>query len=1016
MQGVIKEEEIHVNKVYSLVWNHAMSCWKVAHEGARRHCKTGAKCSAIGALALLGAAPAFALPLGGTVVSGKADILGFESNSQMSINQHTDKLITNWTDFSIAAGQKVVFNQPSASSVALNRVIGTNVSSIKGQMDANGRVFLVNPNGIVVGQGAQINVGSLIATTKDIKDADFLAGKYTFSGVSNAEISNSGTINAQPGGSIALLGNQVRNDGVIQAQMGQIALGAGNDFTVNFDGNQLLNLQVNGDAINALAQNGGLLKADGGQVLMTGKSANAMLQTVVNNQGAIEAKTLSGKAGRITLDGGDAGTVKVGGSLQAHAQNTYGSGGMIEAKGATVETQLGTQVNTLATNGQTGTFKVSAKTVQIQPTAASAGKTAYSDTLSRNLTSTNIELASTDGDLNLAGPIAWNSANGLTLSATGNVNLDGNVAATGSGARVALNAGGDVNVNSKVSLTGLFSDLTLNHGGDSVLGTGGQLTLSGAGATYASNGDRYTVIQNLAQLQSINANLNGHYVLGNNIVGRAAQFKAIGDKSAFGGIFDGLGNTVSNLWISSTGSNSGLFAVSSGTISNLTLDSATINNGGSQAYGFAAIGGLVGLNVGTLSNVTARNLLVNAGSSGANSVGGVVGQNYGGTIKNAVSSGRVAGNAYTHAIGGIAGENVTTSGGTARVDHVVSNTVVGGAMQRDAMGGVGGLVGANQGGVITDAISTGSTNGNGAGVNVGGLVGFNSDGLLERTASSGEVRGTGAGNVGGLVGFSKNGDIIQSTSTSKVTGYGAIGTGGLVGTSQNSRLKEVKAGGDVWDSAGENVGGLVGNNISGTIDTAQALGTVTGGRNARVGGLVGNNYEGSITHSVARGKTSGSISSQVGGLVGANAGELQSVEASGAVVGGESSYVGGLVGTHGSNFRSHIESAMASGTVQGGVRAIVGGLVGLNQSSITNSSATGGVSGGSNATLGGLVGANGGNVRLSVATGKLTVLSPYYGQTFGGLVGANFGDMAFNGVSGEAALVPLYGINFGSIR
>lgn len=64
----------------------------------------------------------------------------------------------------------------------------------------------------------------------------------------------------------------------------------------------------------------------------------------------------------------------------------------------------------------------------------------------------------------------------------------------------------------------------------------------------------------------------------------------------------------------------------------------------------------------------------------------------------------------------------------------------------------------------------------------------------------------------------------------------------------------------------------------------------------------------------------------------------------------------------------------------------------------------------------GLVGTNAGNVRLSVATGKLTVLSPYYGQTFGGLVGANFGDMAFNGVSGEAALVPLYGINFGSIR
>lgn len=1005
-----------MNKVYSLVWNHAMSCWKVTHEGARRHCKTGAKCSVIGALAFLSAAPAFALPQGGVVVSGNADILGYENNSQMSINQHTDKLITNWTDFSVAGGQRVVFHQPSATSVALNRVIGTNVSSIKGQMDANGRVFLVNPNGIVVGQGAQINVGSLIATTKDIKDADFLAGKYTFSGNSNAEIINNGTISAAQGGSIALLGNQVRNDGVIQAQMGRVALGAGNDFTVNFDGNQLLNLQVNGDSINALAQNGGLLKADGGQVLMTGKSASAMLHAVVNNQGAIEAKTLSGKAGRITLDGGDMGTVKVGGSLRADAQNTHGSGGVIEARGSTVETQLGTQLSTLASNGQTGTFKVSAKNIKIQPTAASTGETAYADTLSRNLASTNIELASTAGDLNLAGPVTWNSANSLTLSSTGNVNLDGNVTANGNGSRFTVNAGGDINLNSKVGLTGLNSGLTLNHAGESVLGSGGQVTLSGAGAAYTSNNNQYTVIQNLAQLQNVNANLNGYYVLGNNINGRSGRFKAIGDSSTFNGVFDGLGNTVTNLWISSNGSNSGLFAASSGAISNLTLDNATVNNAGPQAYGFAAIGGLIGLNSGTLSNVATSNVKVLAGTSGANSVGGLVGQNLGGTIKNAVSGGRVTGNTFTRSIGGIAGENTTTFAGEAQLNHVLSNAVVSGGMQRDLTGGVGGLVGVNQGGYITDGTSTGTTFSTGAGVNVGGLVGFNRDGVLERTTSSGEVRGTGAGNVGGLVGYNDNSDITQSTSTSKVTGFGAAGTGGLVGTSLNSRLKEVKAGGNVQDNSGANVGGLVGNNTSGSIDTAEALGTVTGGGNARVGGLVGNNYQGAISHSVAHGKTTGLISSKVGGLVGVNDGALQSVEASGAVIGGDSSSVGGLVGAQGGNFASYIESAKSSGTVQGGPRASVGGLVGVNQSQITNSSATGGVSGGVGATLGGLVGTNSGTVRQSVASGKINTMAPGYRQIFGGLVGANFGAMAFNGVYGEATLVPLYGINFGSIR
>ncbi|MCF8989552.1 hypothetical protein GIV39_12555, partial [Pseudomonas carnis] len=90
-----------MNKVYSLVWNHAMSCWKVAHEGARRHCKTGAKCSAIGALAFVSAAPAVASPVGGTGASGKRDILGCESTAQRPRHQHTDKLITQRTDLSM---------------------------------------------------------------------------------------------------------------------------------------------------------------------------------------------------------------------------------------------------------------------------------------------------------------------------------------------------------------------------------------------------------------------------------------------------------------------------------------------------------------------------------------------------------------------------------------------------------------------------------------------------------------------------------------------------------------------------------------------------------------------------------------------------------------------------------------------------------------------------------------------------------------------------------------------------
>ena len=1016
------EDDI-VNKVYALVWNQALGCWNVTHEGARRRCKSSGKGVVMAAVAMLGLgalAPAFALPVGGKVVEGAGDIFSYGNGSQMFISQYSDKMITNWTDFSIDAGQRVTFNQPTASSVALNRVIGTNVSSIKGQMDANGRVFLVNPNGIFVGQGAQVNVGSLVATTKAISDADFLAGKYHFTGTSIAKITNNGTLTAAPGGNIALLGSQVRNDGVIQAQMGRVALGAGTDFTVNFDGNNLLNLQVDAAAVNALAHNGGLLKADGGQVLMTARSAGNMLQTVVNNQGAIEAKTLSGSAGKITLDGGDVGTVRVGGVLTANALNGSGNGGVVEVKGAKVNTQLGTQVSTLATNGQTGTWKISSGEVNVSQTAATVGGTTFSDTLSRNLADTNIELTSTLGDLSLSEPVSWNSSNGLTLNSAGNVNLNGALKATGTGARVAINAQQDANLNSEVSLTGLNNGMSLNYGGRSNMGKDGLVTLSEVGASYQSNGVQYGVIQDVTQLQDVNDDLDGHYVLGNDI-SSWNYFDSIGANTAFRGVFDGQGNTIRDLSVHSTGSNLGLFAASSGSISNLKLMSMRILhtdvNGSSSS-----IGGLVGLNTGRVSNVSSQNVDVAASNEGNNTVGGLVGRNLGGTIDNSSSHGRVTGNAYTNSIGGLVGENITNGAAVASITNSVSQANVNSKIPLNysggvgGVGGVGGLVGANNAGYIADSSSSGSTNGMGKGLSVGGLVGYNENGVLERTSASGEVFGDSGGSVGGLVGLNVNSSVTGATSSGTVVGKGSVGAGGLVGTNQNSNLVDVKAIGNVTDYPGENVGGLVGNNVNGRIDTAQAQGIVIAGDHSRVGGLVGYNHEGAISYSVARGNTTAGSESYVGGLVGFNEGTLQEVEASGDVVVGNRGYGGGLVGYNGSEIIRTIESASASGNVQGGTSSVVGGLVGQSAGRISNATSTGSVASGFYGRLGGLVGLNVGEVRQSVTTGKVDLLGPTYDQDYGGLVGVNYGDMFYNRVYGEAEFIPLAGINTGTIR
>src|SRR6185436_5233170 len=105
------------------------------------------------------------------------------SNSTV-INQATDKAIINWQDFSIATGSSVTFNQPGTSSIALNRVLGSTPSTINGDLFANGHVWLINGNGVLFGKGAQVNVGSLIATSADMSDQDFMSGNYKFGSAS----------------------------------------------------------------------------------------------------------------------------------------------------------------------------------------------------------------------------------------------------------------------------------------------------------------------------------------------------------------------------------------------------------------------------------------------------------------------------------------------------------------------------------------------------------------------------------------------------------------------------------------------------------------------------------------------------------------------------------------------------------------------------------------------------------------------------------------------------------------
>ncbi len=282
--------------------------------------------------ALLPWGTAYALPTGEQVVHGAVSVARPTAQT-MQITQGTQKGIVNWQGFSIGASEHVNVTQPSVSSVLLNRVLGNNPSEIFGRLTANGQVFLTNPNGVFFAPGASVDVGGLFASTLSIADQDFLAGRYLFSNAGNAgSVVNQGSI-VTANGYTALVGPQVRNDGIIVARAGSVALAAGDRVSLDLLGDGLISLSVDQAAFNASVINTGRIEADGGTVLLAARSANALFDTVINSSGLIRANSLVERNGEIVLDGGSAGVVQVTGTLEATGADSGTTGGTVKVLG-----------------------------------------------------------------------------------------------------------------------------------------------------------------------------------------------------------------------------------------------------------------------------------------------------------------------------------------------------------------------------------------------------------------------------------------------------------------------------------------------------------------------------------------------------------------------------------------------------------------------------------------------------------------------------------------------------------
>lgn len=224
---------------------------------------------------------ASALPEGGAVQAGSASISA--SGHNMTIQQLTERAIINWQGFSISSGELVKFLQPSQTSTVLNRVTGLDASLINGLLQGNGRIFLLNPNGVLIGPNGSVNAGSFLATTLNTSDSEFLAGRMTFKpivGKDLAAVVNHGVIKAD-GGFVVLLAPSVGTDGVILARGGEVKLGAAKQGTVNFDGQGLINFAINSGS-----------SLGSGTIAMSRSGAGGVLSQAVQDFGIEEAGTL----------------------------------------------------------------------------------------------------------------------------------------------------------------------------------------------------------------------------------------------------------------------------------------------------------------------------------------------------------------------------------------------------------------------------------------------------------------------------------------------------------------------------------------------------------------------------------------------------------------------------------------------------------------------------------------------------------------------------------------------------
>ena len=1008
------------------------------------------------------------LPTGGSVAAGSVNI-ATPGAGQMNVTQSSSSAVVNWQTFSVGQGGRVNIMQPSSTAALLNRVTGSATSVIAGQVNANGQVYLVNPNGIAITPTGSVAAAGFVGSSLDITNEAFMSGARSFLGnCHSAAVTNAGSIAVSEGGFAALIGGEVENSGTITVPAGKVGLASGEQVTLDFTGDGFLQVAVptqSGDQSRALVRQSGVIRARDGLVELRAATARDAVREAINMSGVIAARGISqDKGGTVILDGGEGGTTRVTGRIVTSAKSSKTmaaspkTGGKIDIlgrnialSGARLDASGSAGGGTIRIGGDKGgsgplpnADKVSVDSRSVlRADAIQSGNGGTIIVWSNSATAFAGRLSATGGQASGNGGFAEVSSKGL-LSFTGMIDLTALKGTPGTllidpyDVVISEDPGSDISSGDfSATSTSVINVATLqavlangsvqiSTGASDSAGTGGTITISSA-LTWSGRSTNLTLTAakgvvigatvtdgSLGTLTLTTGDSYGLTFTNGGKIDFPTYFAATGLPSShltINGTTYQLVNSMDGL--AALQNSSGSFALSSDLVSSQTYTSSVIatfrgriEGLGHKISNLSITGSAQTLGlIGTATSATISNLTLDGGS---------ITNNFTGSASN-TGTGALIGSGTNNSISDVT-SSVDVAGGTTKTGGLIgyaNDTNISFASTSGSVTGfemVGGLIGnfaaSSQSVVITDSAS--SSNVVGSGRFVGGLIGYGSAGTVQHSQASGTVSGTKG--VGGLIGSATTGlTLSDSHAYGEVTGTAA--TGGLAGVLLNATVSNSGSEGLVRQANSTTpqvvgFGGLVGSMTNGSLKDVYSLSNVEAPAAQQVGGLVGGLFGGSIDSSSASGAVVGY--SRVGGLVGyqTSSGTVSNSSATGNVSGTGS--IGGLIG---SLVGGTVTNASASGSlIETASGSSFGGLIGVSSggSTVTNGSSTSNVSAPNSTEVGGLVGsATNTNITGSKAAGNVTGT-----MNVGGLVGiyTNTGTASSYSITGSSASGDVVGI------